>query len=94
MICSVLAPLSIDELKEDLKEANFVTVSIGTSNMLEIKMVPVLERDLLPLEGMKIKILDLGSVPGETSDILCSFMVSVIKKYEPGQKVIGFSADN
>ena len=42
VICSVLAPLSI-ELKEDLKEANFVTVSIDTSNMQEIKIVPVLE---------------------------------------------------
>ena len=69
MICSVLAPLSIDELMEDLKEANFVTVSIDTSNMREIKMVPVLVRYFLPLEGVKIKLLDLGSIPGETSDI-------------------------
>ena len=57
-------------------------------------MVPVLVRYFLPLEGVKIKLLDLGSIPGETSDISCSFLASVIKKYELEQKVIDFCADN
>ena len=90
VICIVLAPLSIDDLKEDLKQVHFVSFSIHNINMWEIKMVPVLVRYFLPSEGM----IDLGSITGETSELLSSFLVSVIKKYELEQKVIGFCADN
>ena len=71
VICSVLAPLTTDELKENLKQVHFVTMSIVTSNM----QVPVLVRSFLPLEGVKVKLLDRGSIPGETSEILSSFLV-------------------
>ena len=47
-----------------------------------------------PLGGMKVKLLDLGSIPGEMSAILSFLLVTIIKKYEIEQKVIGFSADN
>jgi hypothetical protein len=94
VILNILAPLSIEELKEDLKQTNFITVSMDGSNRKDIEIVPVVVRYLLPLQGVKVKVLDLKSGPGETPEILSSNLVLEIKKHELEHKVIGLCAIN
>lgn len=44
-----------EELHEELSTARFVSVTIDASNRKEIKLVPVIVRYFLPLEGVKVK---------------------------------------
>jgi hypothetical protein len=61
---------------------------MDASNRKDIKIVPIVVRYFLSLQGVKLKLLDLKSVPGETSEILSSTLVLVIKTHELEHKVI------
>jgi len=43
-VLNVLAPVAFDQLREDLNECNFITVSMDASNRKDIKIVPVIIR--------------------------------------------------
>ena len=51
-------------------------------------------RYFVPEQGVKVKLLEFQSVPGETSEILANYLVSVKKKNDLVQKVVGFCGDN
>lgn len=57
-------------------------MSLDGSNRKDIEIVPVIMRYVLPLQGMIVRLLDLKSGPGETSEILSSNLVLEIKKHE------------
>ncbi|XP_023231785.1 uncharacterized protein LOC111631712 [Centruroides sculpturatus] len=94
VIVNVIEPLLFQQLCEDLNKANFVTVSIDCSNRKEIKTMPIVVRYFVPDCGVKVKLLDFQSVPGETAEILTNHLMSVIKTHNIAKKVIGFCGDN
>jgi hypothetical protein len=54
-------------------------VSLDASNK-DTKLIPAVVRYLLPLKGVKVKLLDLKSVPAKTLGILRNNLVLAIKK--------------
>ena len=57
-VSNVLAPLAINEMKDLMEQAKFITVALDTSNNNAVKLAPILVRYFLPPLGMKTKILD------------------------------------
>jgi hypothetical protein len=93
IILNVVAPMAIDELHEDLSKSNFVTITIDASNRKEVKIVPCVVRYSVPEQGVKVTLLDFQSVPGETSEILTNYLLSVIKSMIYKKKVVAFCVD-
>jgi hypothetical protein len=94
VVVNVLAPLAESKLKSDLSKAKFVSVSIDSSNHKELKLFPTLVRFFDDKTGVNVKLLELQALPGETSDIICDHLISVVKNANVFDKIIGFSADN
>jgi len=69
-------------------------VTIDASNRKEIKLVPVVVRYFVHDIGVKVKLLEFKSLPGETAEILSNYLVSVLEQNELKEKVVGFCADN
>ena len=62
--------------------------------MKEVKLVPIAVRYFLPKSGVKVKLLEFKSVPGETAEILSEYLLSVPDQTKLKDKLIGFCADN
>lgn len=94
IVLNVLAPLALDELREELNKSNFVTISMDSSNRKEIKIVPVIVRYFQPDFGIKVKLLEFKSVSGETAEILTKHIMLVLKEHDLNKKIIAFCGDN
>uniref|UniRef100_A0A8C2HJN4 HAT C-terminal dimerisation domain-containing protein n=1 Tax=Cyprinus carpio TaxID=7962 RepID=A0A8C2HJN4_CYPCA len=92
--CNVLGPLSEEEVQHDLYKCSFVTLTVEASNHKDIKLFPVLVRYFKPLEGIKVKITELSSLPGETSDLQTAYISHVIEKHGLAQKIVALCVDN
>ena len=78
----------VGDLREELGKANFVTVIIDASNRKEIKLVPVVVRYFVPDIGVKVKLLEFKSLPGETAKILSNYLVLVLEQNELKKKLL------
>ena len=78
IVVKVIAPMCIEELHQELDQINLITVSIDASNMKEVKLVPIVVRYFLPESGVKVKLLEFKSVPGETAKLLSEYLLSVL----------------
>ena len=67
-----------DELHQELDRINFVSVTIDASNMKAVKLLPIVVCYFLPKSGVKVKLLEFKSVPGETAEILSKYLLSVL----------------
>lgn len=94
IVCNVLKYDCIDSLKRDLSGTRFLTIFSDCSNHGSIKICPILVRYFLPLEGVKVKVLDVHEVKGETSDILVKCILDTIQANEIRAKVLALCADN
>ena len=94
VIVNCIGSMVAADLRQELGKANFVTVTIDASNRKEIKLVPVVVRYFVPDIGVKVKLLEFKSLPGETAEILSNYLVSVLEQNELKEKVVGFCADN
>ena len=94
IVLNAIVPLAAEELKNDLKEINFVTLTADASNRKDVKVIHVMVRYFWPEEGVKSKLLDFHSVPGETADIITNCLVSTLKKNDLTQKIVAYCGDN
>ena len=94
IVTNVLCPYIMNQVKAELNVVNFVTVSTDASNHKDVKLFPVIIRYFLPLSGVKIKILDMQSLPGETAETICNFLLNSLQRHGLTEKVVGFCADN
>jgi hypothetical protein len=76
---NVLAPLSINQIREELKDAKFISVMIDSSNHKHTKLVPILVRYFVPQQGVKMKILEFTNLSGESSAQLTDHILRVLK---------------
>ena len=51
-------------------------------------------RYFLPKSGVKVKLLEFKSIPGETAEVLSKYLFSVLDQTKLKDKLIGFCADN
>lgn len=91
---NVLAPHAEQILSEEIAKSRFITLFTDASNHNDIKLFPVMGRYFLPLEGLKVKALDVRSMPGETSDLIVGLLNENISKYGLQNKLAAFSGDN
>ncbi|KAK4883262.1 hypothetical protein RN001_006581 [Aquatica leii] len=77
IIVNVLSPMTNDELREHLREADCMALLTNAFNHGSIKLFPVLIRYLLSYEGVKVKVLEFREQPGETSDIIVDYLKEV-----------------
>ena len=94
IVVKVIAPMCIEKLHQELDQINFVTVSIDVPNLKEVKLVPIVVGYFLPESGVKLKLLEFKSIPGETAEILSKYLLSVLDQTKLKDKLIGFCADN
>ena len=94
IVKNVIAPLSIQCLKSDLEKCHSLTILTDASNHNSTKVFPFLVRYFDLYEGVKVKILEVQSLDGETSDMIVEYVKSVIKSNALEKKIAAFCADN
>lgn len=97
IVTNVFAPWANDELIKDLKDVQYVSLSVDTSNNRHVKLLPVLVRYFKAYEGsscVQTKLVDFVELKGETSEHIAAEIINVMNKYGIENKVVALSADN
>lgn len=94
IVCNVLAPHSIDNIKIEMSTVNFVTLYSDCSNHGNIKICPILARFFTPTNGIQVKILECMQLPGEKSDIISKYIQDTMETYNIKDKLLAICADN
>jgi hypothetical protein len=97
IVTNVYAPWALEELKNDLKYVNSVTVSCDTSNHKHVKLPPVSVRyfHAYDLETpVKNKLLTFVEISEDIADMLSMQVMKAISNYDLETKVVSLSADN
>lgn len=84
----------MDQIIDELKTVNFATFVINTSNHNNLKIVLILIRYFDPKTGIQIKVVEFTNLKGETSDMLSSYIMEVLRKHKLSHKIIAFTGDN
>jgi hypothetical protein len=91
---NIYAPFSQKQLSEKLSGVRYFTLSTDASNHSNIKLFPVIGHFFYPYEGIQVKLLELQSQPGETSDLVTKYIKEVISGNNLNEKIIAFCGDN
>jgi hypothetical protein len=91
---NVLAPLSINQIREELEDAKFISIIVDSSNHKHTKLVSILVHYFVPQQGVKMKILEFTDLSGESSAQLTEHIVCVLEEAKLIDKVVLPSADN
>lgn len=94
IIVNVFGNYSIRELKDDIANLNFVSIYIDASNHGSKKLFPIMLRYFCLEKGIKVKLLEFQSKPGETAELITNYLMETINAYNLQKKVICFCADN
>lgn len=94
MIKNVLAPDTQKQLMQELIETSCFTLMLDSSNHGAQKLVPIVVRYFHLHSGINVKVLELETLPGETSDQLNDYVLSVLSRNNLVNKLVGMSADN
>jgi hypothetical protein len=93
-VVNVLAPLSVNQVREELEDAKFISVMIDSSSHKHTKLVHILVHCFVPQQGVKMKILEFTNLSGESSAQLTEHVVRVLEEVKLIDKVVSLSADN
>jgi len=94
IITGVLAPHAQKIMLSDLG-AQTVSISVDASNHNEVKLFPLVIRFFNAKVGIQVRLLDLRSMPGETSGQIFNFILSSIQENGLDLKQLtSFCADN
>lgn len=91
---NVFAPFSTNEIKSDLENSHYVCLAVDASNHGSVKMMPVVVRFFKPLVGVKVKLLEMSSEKGETSEIIANLIKATAEEYKVIDKMVAFCGDN
>lgn len=94
IVTGVFAPYTKQLILKDLNNCNYVSITTDASNHGSIKIFPVLVRYFIPTVGVRIRVLDVSSQPGEKSEIIAKLIWSVVQEYGLDIKVVAFCGDN
>lgn len=91
---NVFAPFSTDQTRTDLGNSHYVCLSVDASNHGAVKLMPVVVRFFNPTVGVKVKMLEITSEKGETSEIIENLIQTTAEAYKIKEKVVAFCGDN
>ena len=74
---NVFSLFSLEQLKLQLSETKCIALMTDSSNHGNIKLFPVVVLFYDPHEGIQVKLLDIQSQSGETSDIVAKYLEDV-----------------
>jgi hypothetical protein len=94
IILNVYEPHALNVLHCDMEKATIISVLTDASNHKEIKIFPVLVRYSDCKTGVKIKILELKSLPGETAVVISDYLSDCLTENGLAGKVVGLCADD
>lgn len=94
IICNVFAPYSFESIKTDLSKTNYITIYSDCSNHGNTKLCTILVRYFLPNCGVRVKVLNINNLSGETSDILTNCIKESLSKFDITNKLLALCADN
>ena len=90
----VLAPFAQQKVLSDLGTQPF-SISVDASNHNEMKLFPLVIRFFSAKLGINVRLLDLRSMPGETSEQIENFIISSVEENDLDlQQLTSFCADN
>jgi hypothetical protein len=89
-----LAPYSVKNLLEDLGTQPF-SISIDSSNHKEEKLFPFVVRFFSARKGIQVRLLDLETLPGESSILVFEWIKGMVRKHDLDfHNLSAFCADN
>jgi hypothetical protein len=93
-VVNILAPLSLNQVREELEDAKFISVMIDSSNHKHTKVVPILVRYFVLQQGVKMKILKFRNLSGESYAQLTEHIVRFLEEAKLIDEAVSLSADN
>lgn len=94
IVSNVFEPMIISEIMSELDKAAFVTISTDASNFKAIKIFPVMIRYFIPTKGVRTRLIEFSSEPGETGEIIFDLVDRTMIKWNIHEKTVAFCADN
>lgn len=94
IVSGVFEPMILAQIKQELEEAHFVSISTDASNHKEIKMFPVIIRFFSPTEGIKIRLIEFTELKSEDGEHIFNMLKATFVEWGFGHKIICFCADN
>lgn len=86
--------MSLDMIKDSLKNVRFVSLSCDCSNRGNKKILPVMVRYFSFEEGIQCKLIDLFCLDDETGETVFNRLKTVIENFGLQPKFVCFGADN
>lgn len=95
IVKNVLSPLSIAELKSDLTNVAFISVSTDASNHGSTKLFPIVIQYFdKQKNGITSKLLEIECTENETSDTIVEIILKQLREHDLLSKCVAFSGDN
>lgn len=94
IIVNVFAPKVTKMLNEHLDECSYVSVYTDASNHGNVKIFPVLVRYFIPTIGVQVKVMEIESTSGETSQIIEDLITETAVKFRVKEKIVAYCGDN
>jgi len=92
---NILAPHTVAQIKEELKNIPFFGILTDASNHGSEKLFPLLVQYFSQSEGLKVKLIKISSLENETSETITNYCVNTLNNLViPLEKLTAFSADN
>jgi hypothetical protein len=77
-VINVLAPLNINQIREELEGAKFIYVMTDSSNHKHVKLTPMLVHYFVAQQEVKMKILKFTNLSGKSSAQLTEYSQSLL----------------
>lgn len=95
IIKNILAPHSVQKVKQELEKIQFYGILTDASNHNAEKLFPLLIQYFSETDGMQLKLMKLDSLENETSETIVSFCINTLNNLNISlEKLIAYSADN
>ncbi|KAF0685300.1 protein FAM200B-like, partial [Aphis craccivora] len=95
IIKNILAPHSLQTIKEEIEQVPFYGVLTDASNHNAEKLFPLIIQYFSETKGMQLKLIKLNSLENETSETIVKFCINTLNNLNISlHKLIAYSADN
>jgi hypothetical protein len=95
IVTGILGPLTVNIIKKELENVQFLGVQTDGSNHKDVKLFPVVIRYFNPIEnGLTRKLIDLTSVVDEKAETISNLIINNLKELQCEEKCKAFGGDN
>jgi hypothetical protein len=95
IVTGILGPVTVNIIKKELENVQFLGVQTDGSNHKDVKLFPVVIRYFNPIEnGLTRKLIDLTSVVDEKAETISNLIINNLKELQCEEKCKAFGGDN